>query len=514
MSSRDLILIIDFGSQYTQLIARRVRELGVYSEIKSCYTPVDELLCVEPRGIIFSGGPNSVYDSGAPSIDLKIFQQNVPLLGMCYGQQLMTHLLGGKVAAAPGREYGAAQLEINVPDALFQNISRNTTVWMSHGDIVQQLPAGFVALAATSNSPFAAIANLQRKIYGIQFHPEVEHTRAGRQILRNFVFDICGCTASWSPENFVEATVQKIRAQIGGAQVICGLSGGVDSAVTAKLLQRAIGRQLHCVFVDHGLMRKNEGEQIRATFSEHFGDAFIVVEAADLFLEKLRGVVDPEMKRKIIGEQYVRVFEAEARKIPGVKFLAQGTLYPDVIESVSPSGGPSVTIKTHHNVGGLPEKMHLQLIEPLRELFKDEVRNCGRVLGLPENILGRHPFPGPGLAVRILGEITPERLHLLREADAIFIDELRRSGWYDQVWQAFAVLLPIQSVGVMGDNRTYEMTIALRSVNSVDGMTADWSKLPHELLAQVSSRITNEVRGINRVVYDISSKPPSTIEWE
>jgi len=512
--SRDLILIIDFGSQYTQLIARRVRELGVYSEIKSCYTPVDELLRARPRGIIFSGGPNSVYDAGAPSVDLKIFQQAAPILGVCYGQQLLTHLLGGKVISAPGREYGSAELEITAPNALFQNVGTSTTVWMSHGDFVEKLPAGFVPLATTANSPFAAIAHSQKKIFGIQFHPEVAHTSEGRQILHNFVFDICGCAASWSSENFVETAIQKIREQVGDAQVICGLSGGVDSAVTAKLLQRAIGKQLHCVFVDHGLMRKNEGEQIHATFTEQFGEAFIGVEAAPLFLEKLRGVIDPELKRKIIGEQYIRVFEAEARKIPGVKFLAQGTLYPDVIESVSPRGGPSVTIKTHHNVGGLPEKMHLQLVEPLRELFKDEVRNCGRVLGLPENILGRHPFPGPGLAVRILGEITPERLHLLREADAIFVEELQRRGWYDQVWQAFAVLLPIQSVGVMGDNRTYEMTIALRSVNSVDGMTADWSKLPHELLSQISSRITNEVRGLNRVVYDVSSKPPSTIEWE
>ena len=514
MPARDFILIIDFGSQYTQLIARRVRELGVYSEIKSCYTPLEELMRARPAGIIFSGGPNSVYDTGAPSLDPQIFQQATPSLGVGYGQQLMTHLLGGKVVAAPDREYGSAQLTITAPKAIFHHVSASTTVWMSHGDFVEQLPAGFISLAATANSPFAAIANLQRKFFGIQFHPEVAHTTEGRQILHNFVFGVCGCTATWSPENFVETAIQKIRAQVGAAQVICGLSGGVDSAVTAKLLQRALGEQLHCVFVDHGLMRKNEGAQIHATFKEQFGAAFIGVDAANLFLEKLRGVVDPEAKRKIIGEQYVRVFEAEARKIPNVQFLAQGTLYPDVIESVSPRGGPSVTIKTHHNVGGLPEKMHLQLVEPLRELFKDEVRNCGRVLGLPENILGRHPFPGPGLAVHILGEITPERVRLLQDADAIFIEELRCRGWYDQVWQAFAVLLPIQSVGVMGDSRTYEMTIALRSVNSVDGMTADWSKLPHELLAHVSSRITNEVRGINRVVYDISSKPPSTIEWE
>ncbi len=514
MRARDFSLIIDFGSQYTQLIARRVRELGVYSEIKSCYAPLDELLRLQPRGIIFSGGPSSVYDAGAPSIDPQIFQQPRPILGVCYGQQLMTHLLGGKVVAAPGREYGSAQLTVTAPTPLFQNVGASTTVWMSHADVVEQLPAGFVSLAATSNSPFAAIAHPQRKLFGIQFHPEVAHTAEGRQILHNFVFGICGCTATWSPENFVETAIQKIRAQVGEAQVICGLSGGVDSAVTAKLLQRAIGEQLHCVFVDHGLMRKNEGAQIHMTFKEQFGAAFIGVEASSLFLEKLRGVVDPETKRKIIGEQYIRVFEAEARKIPNVKFLAQGTLYPDVIESASPRGGPSVTIKTHHNVGGLPEQMHLQLVEPLRELFKDEVRHCGRVLGLPEHILGRHPFPGPGLAVRILGEITPARVLLLQEADAIFIEELRRSGWYDQVWQAFAVLLPIHSVGVMGDNRTYEMTIALRSVNSIDGMTADWYRLPYETLDRISTRIINEVRGVNRVVYDISSKPPATIEWE
>ncbi|MGH7595704.1 MAG: glutamine-hydrolyzing GMP synthase [bacterium] len=511
---RDSIIIIDFGSQYTQLIARKVRELGVYSEIKSCRTPVEELLREQPRGLILSGGPNSVYDPEAPGIARTIFESGVPILGVCYGQQLMAHLLGGKVVAAPEREYGSAQLQVHQPDALFANVSTSTRVWMSHGDFVEVPPSGFVSLATTANSPYAAIAHLQKKLFAIQFHPEVAHTAEGRQILHNFVFGICGCTASWSSENFVETAVQKIRGEVGKAHVICGLSGGVDSAVTAILVQRAIGAQLHCVFVDHGLMRKNEAQQIRETFSELFGRAFIAVDASKLFWEKLHGVIDPEMKRRIIGEQYIRVFEAEARKIPGVKFLAQGTLYPDVIESFSPRGGPSVTIKTHHNVGGLPEKMLLQLIEPLRELFKDEVRQCGRVLGMPESILGRHPFPGPGLAVRILGEITPERLSLLREADAIFIDELKTSGWYDQVWQAFAVLLPIQSVGVMGDNRTYEMTVALRSVNSVDGMTADWSKLPYELLAHVSSRITNEVRGINRVVYDISSKPPSTIEWE
>jgi GMP synthase (glutamine-hydrolysing) len=514
MTHRDLILILDFGSQYTQLIARKVRELGVYSEIKSCHTPVADLFREQPAGIILSGGPNSVYDADAPLIDPTIFERNIPVLGVCYGQQLMAHLLGGKVVAAPHREYGSAQLEIGEPDTLFQNVSKKTTVWMSHGDFVATPPAGFIPLAATENSPHAAFAHLQRKLFGLQFHPEVAHTSEGRQILHNFIFSICGCNAGWSTENFIETTVEKIRRQVGKAQVICGLSGGVDSAVAATLVHRAIGKQLHCVFVDHGLLRKNEAQQVCATFSELFGEAFIAVDAASLFLEKLQGVVDPEVKRKIIGEQYIRVFESQARQIPNVCFLVQGTLYPDVIESVSPRGGPSVTIKTHHNVGGLPEKMHLALIEPLRELFKDEVRKCGRALGLSENILGRHPFPGPGLAVRILGEVTPERLELLREADAIFMESLRQSGWYDQIWQAFAVLLPIHSVGVMGDSRTYEMTVALRAVNSVDGMTADWAKLPHELLADISSRITNKVRGINRVVYDISSKPPSTIEWE
>ncbi|MDZ7289841.1 MAG: glutamine-hydrolyzing GMP synthase [candidate division KSB1 bacterium] len=514
MPVRDLILIIDFGSQYTQLIARKVRELGVYSEIKSCWSSADELLREQPRGIILSGGPNSVYDPGAPSIECKIFESGVPILGVCYGQQLMAHLLGGKVTPSSEREYGSAKLEIKIPNTFFQGVSPSTTVWMSHGDLVAEPPTGFVALATTANSPYAAFAHPQKKLFGIQFHPEVAHTAEGRQMLHNFVFAVCGCTANWSPENFIESAMQKIREQVGGSHVLCALSGGVDSAVTATLIQRAIGGRLHCVFVDHGLMRKNEAQQIRTTFTGLFSDGFIAVDASSLFLEKLRGVVDPEAKRKIIGEQYIRVFEAEARKIPGVRFLAQGTLYPDVIESYSPRGGPSVTIKTHHNVGGLPEKMHLELLEPLRELFKDEVRQCGRVLGMPESILARHPFPGPGLAVRILGEITTERLELLREADAIFISELRQSGWYDRVWQAFAVLLPVQSVGVMGDSRTYEMTVALRAVNSVDGMTADWSKLPHELLSHVSSRITNEVRGINRVVYDISSKPPSTIEWE
>ncbi len=514
MPTHDLILILDFGSQYTQLIARRIRELGVYSEIKSAYTPFEEIIAMRPHGIVLSGGPRSVYEEQAPSAEKRLFELGVPVLGLCYGQQLLAHVLGGQVQAAKEREYGLADLEIVKYDEIFDDVAARTHVWMSHGDSVIAMPEGFVALGKTSNAPLAAFGNSAKKIYGLQFHPEVTHTAQGAQILQNFVFKICGCRATWSPQNLIELAVQAVRERVGGEHVICALSGGVDSAVAAALVHRAIGKQLHCVFVDHGLLRKNEAAQVRATFVKYFGEAFHEVEASETFLQRLRGVIDPEQKRKIIGEQFIRVFEAEARRLAGIRFLVQGTLYPDVIESLSPRGGPSVTIKTHHNVGGLPADLGLELIEPLRDLFKDEVRRLGRALKLDESIIGRHPFPGPGLAVRILGEITLERLAILREADDIFINELRVANWYDKTWQAFAVLLPIQSVGVMGDFRTYEMTIALRAVSSIDGMTAEWVHLPHDLLAKISSRITNEVRGVNRVVYDISNKPPSTIEWE
>jgi GMP synthase (glutamine-hydrolysing) len=513
MPDLERIIILDFGSQYTQLIARRVRELGVYSEILPFRATVDEIVSHAPQAIILSGGPSSVYAEGAPHADAAIFTLGIPLLGICYGLQHIAYTLGGEVDTAAGREYGRARLSDISAAPLFSGIGSKNTVWMSHGDHLKTLPDGFSAIARTENAPFAAIANDQRKIYGLQFHPEVHHTEAGSAILRNFLFAIAGCSGNWSPAVFSDTEIPIIRQRVGDANVVCGLSGGVDSSVTAILLHRAIGTQLYCIFVDHGLLRQNEREQVEQLFREHYQINLIVVDARNEFLQRLEGISDPERKRKIIGETFIEVFEREADKIGQVKYLAQGTLYPDVIESVSVKG-PSVTIKSHHNVGGLPAKMQLALIEPLRELFKDEVRAVGRHLGLPAKMIARHPFPGPGLAIRILGAVDEERLDLLRQADAIYLEELYNSGEYDNIWQAFAVLLPVSSVGVMGDERTYENTLAIRAVTSTDGMTADWYAMPYELLARISNRIINEVRGINRVVYDISSKPPATIEWE
>ncbi|MCA9734656.1 MAG: glutamine-hydrolyzing GMP synthase [Deferribacteres bacterium] len=510
----DSILILDFGSQYTQLIARKIREIGVYGEIKPYFTSLEEIKKINPKGLVLSGGPNSVYADGAPHPDAGIFELEIPILGICYGLQLIVQHNGGKVKPAPRREYGRAVLEIVDDRDIFAQIPNGTQVWMSHGDSVTELPVGFSTFAKTGNAPHAAIAHAEKHLYGLQFHPEVAHTELGTQILRNFAINTCGCDGSWTPENFIQKCVQDIREKAGSEHVLCALSGGVDSAVAAALIYKALGEKLHSVFVDTGLMRLNEAKEVTDQFSNFFGSGFTAVDAETRFLNKLSGVDDPEKKRKIIGEEFIRVFEEEAKKLPEVRFLVQGTLYPDVIESVSPTGGPSVTIKSHHNVGGLPEKMHLDLIEPLRELFKDEVRQVGKALGLPDEVLGRHPFPGPGLAVRILGKITRDRIEILQKADAIYIEELRKSGWYDKIWQAFAVLLPVHTVGVMGDQRTYENAVALRAVTSTDGMTADWGKLPYELLGMVSNRIINEVKGINRVVYDISSKPPATIEWE
>ena len=510
MLNEETILILDFGSQYTQLIARRVREQKVYCEILPFNKSIQEIRSKNPMGLILSGGPSSVYAEKAPIPDPEIFRLGIPVLGICYGLQLIGFMLGGEVDSAARREFGHAQFCIDDFEDLFAGLPGTINVWMSHGDHLTKLPAGFERIGHTDNAEIAAIRNSQERIFGIQFHPEVVHTPKGAAILNNFVKTICGCSGNWTPEQFVATTVQKIRDRVGNGRVICGLSGGVDSAVAATLIHQAIGDQLTSVFVDNGVLRKNEAEKVQAAFKYL---NLVFVDASDIFLEKLSGVTDPEKKRKIIGNTFIEVFEAESKKIGNVDFLAQGTLYPDVIESVS-TWGPSVTIKSHHNVGGLPDHMNLALIEPLRELFKDEVRAVGRVLGLNASILGRHPFPGPGLAVRILGEITRERLELLREADVIFLEELKKSGQYDLVWQAFVVLLPVHTVGVMGDERTYENAVVLRAVTSQDGMTADWAKLPNELLAGISNRIINEVRGINRVVYDISSKPPGTIEWE
>jgi len=509
------VIVLDFGSQYTQLIARRLRELSVYSEIWPPHTPAETIQARNPVGIILSGGPKSVSDPGAPRCDPTLFDLGIPVLGICYGMQLMAHALGGKVAPAPQREFGHAGVTVASRGAaavLFDEVPSEIRVWASHGDFVAGAPDGFSVVATSANAPVAAMADPSRSLYALLFHPEVVHTESGLEILRNFAYGVCGCTGDWTMSSFVEEATARIRRQVGTGRVVCALSGGVDSTVAAVILHRAIGDKLTCIFVDNGVLRLDEAEEIRRRF-EQLALPLIFVDAADLFVDRLAGVTDPETKRKIIGATFIDVFEAEAAKLGQVDFLAQGTLYPDVIESVS-IVGQSALIKSHHNVGGLPDRMRMKLVEPLRELFKDEVRAVGRRLGLDEAFVVRQPFPGPGLAVRILGEVTRPRLELLRRADAIVADEVKREGWYTRLWQSFAVLLPIQSVGVMGDERTYEYTAAIRAVESRDGMTADWARLPHELLARISSRIVNEVRGINRVVYDISSKPPSTIEWE
>jgi len=513
ISQQELILILDFGSQYTQLIARRVRELGVYSEIKPFDYPLQEIFSLAPKGIILSGGPASVYRKDAPLISSELLQSGIPVLGICYGLQLIGHLLGGKVASAAHREYGHAQLILDQEHPFFFDIASPTPVWMSHGDKLITLPPEFAILAHTKNSPFCVICHKNKPIYGLQFHPEVVHTQDGNQFLKNFIYQICHCHGLWTPQSFILQSIEKIKEQVGTGQVISGLSGGVDSAVASALVNQAIGKQLTCVFVNNGLLRAGEADEVKNIFQKYFSMNFHYVDASARFLSRLSSVIDPEQKRKIIGEEFIRVFEQTAHEFGHVEYLIQGTLYPDVIESVS-TKGPSAVIKSHHNVGGLPERMNLNIIEPLRELFKDEVRNIGRQLQLPEEIINRHPFPGPGLAVRILGDITEAKLAVLREADKIFIEVLKETDWYNKVWQAFAVFLPVSTVGVMGDERTYDNVIALRAVVSEDAMTADWAKLPHDVLNAVSNRIINEVKGVNRVVYDISSKPPGTIEWE
>ncbi|MBI3298696.1 MAG: glutamine-hydrolyzing GMP synthase [Elusimicrobia bacterium] len=510
---KDSIVILDFGSQYTQLIARRLRELEVFAEILPYTAKTAEVLAKGPAGIILSGGPASVHKKGSPSVDPALLSAGVPVLGICYGMQLLVHLHGGTVARAEKREYGHASVAVLAADPLFSGLPRKLKVWMSHGDGVSRLGNGFKVLAKTDSAPFAAIADPAKRLYGVQFHPEVVHTPEGAKLLENFARRVCRASERWTMSSFLDAAVKDIQDRVGGGKVVCALSGGVDSSVTAALLNRAVGKNLHCVYVDTGLGRLGDLEFMKDLFQGTLKVNLRVVDASKLFLGRLKGVSDPEKKRKIIGRTFIEVFDAEAKRLRGVDFLAQGTLYPDVIESVSVHG-PSAVIKSHHNVGGLPKKMKLKLVEPLRLLFKDEVRRLGRELGLPEDLLMRHPFPGPGLAVRILGPVTKERCDLLRKADHIAIAELRSSGHYSKVWQAFVVLLPVRSVGVMGDERTHDHVVALRAVESVDGMTADWAKLPYDLLGRISSRIVSEVKGINRVAYDISSKPPATIEWE
>ncbi len=509
-----MILIIDFGSQYNQLIARRVREHHVYCQIEPPTISLAAIKAMNPAGIILSGGPASIYGKGAPRVDKGIFGLGIPVLGICYGLQYMVDSLGGQVIGSTKREYGFAELHIKKQTGIFSGIEKKTPCWMSHGDAIGRLPAGFAVTATTENTLVAAAENVKKNFYGLQFHPEVVHTRAGKKMIANFLFAVCKCKKSWSMKSFIYHAVEEIRRQVGDGRVILGLSGGVDSSVAAVLLNRAIGKKLICVFVDNGLLRLNEADKVKEMFKKNLKINLRFSRAGSMFLKRLKGVTDPEKKRKIIGRTFIEVFDHEAHKIKNVKFLAQGTLYPDLIESRSAFGGPSAVIKSHHNVGGLPQKMRLQLVEPLKHLFKDEVRILGKELGLADDVVWRQPFPGPGLAVRIIGEVTAKRLVILRNADAILLEEIRANNLYRKLWQSFAVLLPIKSVGIMGDQRTYENILAIRAVTSDDAMTADWAPLPHAVLARISTRIINEVRGVNRVVYDISSKPPGTIEWE
>ena len=509
-----MIVIIDFGSQYNQLIARRVRENRVYCQIEPPTIDMERLKSLRPEGIILSGGPSSIYEKNSPKTTKTIFDLGVPVLGICYGMQFMIDALGGTVSKSQKREYGFAELHIERTEGLFSGIETAADCWMSHGDSISKLPPDFVTTATTANTPIAAAANPKRRLYGLQFHPEVEHTPRGKQMLKNFLFDICGCKPNWTMKTFAKDAIATIRESVGDKQVILGLSGGVDSSVTALLIHKAIEKRLTCIFVDNGLLRQNEAKKLKELFKQHLHINIVFVNAADQFLTALDGVSDPEKKRKIIGKIFMDVFEAESRKIQDAEFLAQGTLYPDIIESQSAFGGPTSIIKSHHNVGGLPKKMKLKLIEPLKFLFKDEVRALGKTIGLPEDLIWRQPFPGPGLAIRVIGEVTRKRLTVLRNVDAILIEEIKAAGYYRKLWQSFAVLLPIKSVGVMGDKRTYENIVAIRAVTSRDAMTADWARLPHKLLGRISNRVINEVKGVNRVVYDISSKPPSTIEWE